>query len=421
MLNWRSDTITPKAISKKSLLPYGNGRSYGDVCLNDGGILLDCSSLDHFINFDPTTGIIRCESGVTFSAILQLVVPKGWFLPVTPGTQFVTVGGAIANDVHGKNHHMAGTFGQHVHCFELLRSDGSRYICSKNENIELFQATIGGLGLTGVITWAEFKLTAIKNPLIDQEIIRYSNLNDFFDLAHDSDQNFEHTVAWIDCLATGGQIGRGIFIRGNHAEHTTSATKPKQPKIKLKFPFEPPFTLVNSLSLKLFNTLYYHKQPKGHTKSFVHYQPFFYPLDAIHDWNRIYGNKGFFQYQCVVPTDNMEQAMREILERIGKAGIGSFLCVLKLFGQKQSPGLLSFPMPGATLALDFPNNGDKTLKLFDQLDEVTRSAGGRINPSKDARMSSEDFINSYPNWQKMETYVDPSISSSFWRRVTVAS
>jgi hypothetical protein len=416
-LNWRSDNISPELMTNKSFLPYGNGRSYGDVCLNDGGILLDCINLDNFISFNQKTGIICCESGVTFSSILNMVVPKGWFIPVTPGTQFVTVGGAIANDVHGKNHHLSGTFGQHLLRFELLRSDGTRHICSKKENSEFFQATIGGLGLTGVITWAEFKLTPVKNALIDQETIRFSNLHDFFDLAHDSDQNYEHTVAWIDCLATGVKTGRGIFIRGNHSDQN-SLNIPNKQGINFNFPFEPPFTLINRTSLKIFNYLYYHKQRKDCIKRVIHYQPFFYPLDAICNWNRIYGSKGFFQYQCVVPTDYMEHAMGEILERIGKSGLGSFLCVLKLFGQKKSPGLLSFPMPGATLALDFSNNGDKTLKLFSELDEIIRSTGGRINPSKDSRMSSEDFLISYPNWSKMVTYIDPCISSSFWRRVT---
>ena len=202
--------------SQRPLIARGLGRSYGDSSLASN--VISTLYLDHMIRFDESSGVLTCSAGVSLADILSVFVPRGWFLPVTPGTQFVTVGGAIANDVHGKNHHMAGTFGQHVHCFELVRSDGSRHICSKNENIELFQATIGGLGLTGVITWAEFQLISIKNALIKQEIIRYSNLNEFFDLARDSDQNFEHTVSWIDCLATGKQLGRGIFIRGNHAD-----------------------------------------------------------------------------------------------------------------------------------------------------------------------------------------------------------
>ncbi len=416
---WRDDPLPIEPSAEKTFLPFGNGRSYGDVCLNEGGALLDCRHLGRFIGFDPETGVIRCEAGVLLSEILQLTVAKGWFLPVTPGTQFVTVGGAIANDVHGKNHHKAGTFGQHVRCFELLRSDGARMLCSPNENHEFYRATISGLGLTGVITWAEIQLHPVNNAYIDHEIIRYKNLDEFFTLARESDQAFEHTVAWIDCLAKGDQLGRGLFIRGNYAKaFEGKAHKPS--KFHLTFPVNPPFALINGVTLKLFNTLYYRKQWSDRVQGLVHYQPFFYPLDAINDWNRIYGSKGFFQYQCAVPTDHMEGAIREILARIGRAGVGSFLAVLKLFGDKPSPGLLSFPLPGATLALDFPNNGEKTLRLLDQLDEVTRSVGGRVNPSKDARMQPGDFQKGYPNWTKMSDYIDPQISSSFWRRVTAS-
>lgn len=416
-LFWRNSPLPIEIIGEKTFLPFGNGRSYGDVCLNDGGIILDCRNLNRFIQFDPETGVLRCEAGVLLSEILQLTVSKGWFLPVTPGTQFITIGGAIANDVHGKNHHKFGTFGLHVRCFELLRSDGTRLICSPDHNEEFFRATIGGLGLTGVVSWAEIQMHPINTPYIDQEIVRYGNLDEFFALARESDQGFEHTVAWVDCLAKGRQLGRGLFIRGNYTKEVEGKA-PKRSKIRLTFPVTPPFALINGLTLKLFNNLYYHKQWSDHVNGSVHYQPFFYPLDAIYGWNRIYGSNGFFQYQCAVPKDQMENAIREILERIGKAGVGSFLAVLKLFGNKPSPGLLSFPMPGATLALDFPNNGEKTLQLLDQLDEVTRAVGGRINPSKDARMRAEDFQKGYANWETMRGYMDPRISSSFWRRVT---
>lgn len=419
-LYWRDDLLRTEAIPDTDFLPFGNGRSYGDVCLNDGGTLLDCRTLDRFIRFDPDTGVLRCEAGVLLSEILQLAIEKGWFLPVTPGTQFVTVGGAIANDVHGKNHHKAGTFGCHVRCFELLRSDGARLVCSPEDNTEFYNATIGGLGLTGVITWAEIQLSRINNPYIDYETIRYKNLGEFFALARESDKAYEHTVAWIDCLAKGKHLGRGLFIRGNYAE-ALEGKVPKPSAVRLTFPVDPPFPLINHLSLKVFNNLYYRKQWADRVKGLMHYQPFFYPLDAIYAWNRIYGSKGFFQYQCAVPVDRMEEAIFEILVRIGNAGIGSFLAVLKLFGEKSSPGLLSFPMPGATLALDFPNNGEKTLRLLDQLDDVTRSAGGRVNPSKDARMRAEDFQEGYPNWRTMKMYIDPRISSSFWRRVTTPS
>ena len=401
----------------KSVLPFGNGRSYGDVCLNDGGILLDCRSLDRFLNFDAGAGVLRCEAGVLLSEILQLTIPKGWFLPVTPGTQWVTVGGAIANDVHGKNHHRSGTFGCHVRCFELLRSDGIRLLCSPGVNADFYRTTIGGLGLTGVVTWAEIQLKPISNSYIDQEIIRFQNLGEFFALSIESDPTHEYTVAWIDCLATGEHLGRGLFIRGNHADRV-EGKPPRRATRRMTFPVDPPVTLINSLTLKLFNTIYYHKQWSERTVGPVHFEPFFYPLDAVAAWNRVYGSKGFLQYQCAVPTERADDAVREILDRIARAGIGSPLAVLKLFGDKPSPGLLSFPLPGATLALDFPHNGDETLRLLDALDEVTREAGGRVNPSKDARMHPEDFQRNYPHWETMKEFLDPRISSSFWRRVT---
>ncbi|WP_089725668.1 FAD-binding oxidoreductase [Candidatus Thiosymbion oneisti] len=419
-LYWRDAPLPMDRIGERTCLPFGNGRSYGDVCLNDGGILLDCRQLDRCIRFDTDTGVLRCEAGVLLADILRLTVPKGWLLPVTPGTRFVTVGGAVANDVHGKNHHQAGTLGRHIRRFELLRSDGERLICAPDDNPDFYQATIAGLGLTGVITWAELQLKGIRNPYLEREIIRYGNLDEFFALARESNRDYTYTAAWIDCSATGTQLGRGLFIRGNHAESITGKP-PRPPTRQLRFPIDPPFSLINGLTLKLFNRLYYHRQPSDRMRDVVHYEPFFYPLDTILDWNRVYGSKGFLQYQCALPSDRMEDAIREILERIAKAGIGSFLAVLKLFGDQPSPGLLSFPMPGATLALDFPNHGEKTLRLLDQLDAVTRAVGGRLNPAKDARMRPEDFQNAYPHWKTMETYLDPRISSGFWRRVTVQS
>ncbi|MEM0955622.1 MAG: FAD-binding oxidoreductase [Pseudomonadota bacterium] len=424
-LYWRDEPLPIDAADGASYLPFGNGRSYGDVCLNDGGTLLDCRHLNRLIHFDAEQGTLRCEAGVLLADILRFVTERGWFVPVSPGTQYVTVGGAIANDVHGKNHHRAGTFGQHLRCFELLRSDGQRLLCSATDNSDFFRATIGGLGLTGVITWAEFSLRAIDNVFIDQESIRYSDLNEFFALARESDQHFEHTVAWIDCLATGAQLGRGLFMRGNHSSgenppHQSPQKSPRQlpPRRRLALPFTPPFALVNGPGLKLFNALYYRRQRSAQVHSRVHYQRFFYPLDAIAHWNRMYGPRGFYQYQCVLPEATMEGATRQMLERIASAGAGSFLATLKLFGNRPSPGLLSFPMPGATLALDFPNQGDKTLRLLDALDRVTLDAGGRVNPSKDGRMSAAAFQQSYPNWDEMNAYKDSRLSSSFWRRVS---
>lgn len=419
-LNWRDDALPDGALGDGSFLPFGNGRSYGDVCLNDGGKLVDCRGLNRFIEFDEETGILRAEAGVLLSEIHALTVERGWFLPVTPGTQFATLGGAIANDVHGKNHHRAGTFGRHVRCFELLRSDGTRLACSPEENDGYFRATIAGLGMTGVITWAEIALQRIGSAYIDQETIRFANLDEFFSLARESDGDYEHTVAWVDCLPHGDMLGRGLFTRGNHAD-AGGADAPGAPSRRLRFPIDPPFTLVNRLTLKLFNDLYYRRQRAERVRSVEHYARFFYPLDSILSWNRIYGSRGFLQYQCAIPVARMEDGIREILSRIAKSGMGSFLAVLKVFGDQPSPGLLSFPMPGATLALDFPNRGSKTFKLLDELDEVTRETGGRLYPSKDARMHARDFQAAYPSWQAMADFIDPGVSSSFWRRVTGAT
>ena len=296
---------------------------------------------------------MRCEAGVSLAEILDIFVPRGWFLPVTPGTKFVSVGGAIANDIHGKNHHRSGTFGCHVTCFELLRSNGQRLICSPDQNSELFRATIGGLGLTGVILWAEFRLKPIINPYIDMDHIRFSSLEEFFDISAASDQDFEYTMSWVDLLIGGQNLCRGIFMRGNHNQSQALASKPVKKRLPLALPFNLPTFTLNTFTVKAFNELYYHAQTRKTVHKTVPYDPFFYPLDSIHDWYRMYGKRGFLQYQFVVPFDNARAAMSEILGRIRQAGEGSFLTVLKTFGDIPSPGMLSFPRPGLTLALDF--------------------------------------------------------------------
>jgi len=411
----RFDPLPAVAVRPQSLLPYGNGRSYGDSCLNAGGIMLKSETLDRFIDFDPTTGVLSCEAGVLLSDILDLVVPQGWFLSVTPGTRFVTVAGAIANDVHGKNHHVTGTFGNHLRRFELLRSDGQRLLCSADQHQALFAATIGGLGLTGFITWAEIQLRRIHNPWINAETIRYDSLDDFFALCNDSDRDYEYTVSWIDCASSGKRLGRGLFMRGNHAP---AIVPPRCHSEKTRtFPFVPPISMVNSLTLNLFNTAYYHKQLQRCTLQLQHYEPFFYPLDGLLEWNRMYGPRGFYQYQCVIPTHLGKPAITELLNEIAKSGMGSFLAVLKVCGDIASPGMLSFPMPGVSLALDFPNRGKKLHRLFERLDQVVSKAGGRLYPAKDGRMPGSLFRSGYPAWQAFSHYIDPQFSSSFWRRV----
>lgn len=410
---WRQEVPDLNKIAA-SVLAYGKGRSYGDVCLNDGGALLDLSRLDHFLDFDPQTGLLKAEAGVTFAKILETYVPQGWFLPVTPGTQYVTVAGALANDVHGKNHHRAGTFGCHVEAFELLRSSGEKLICSKTENPELFSATIGGLGLTGLILWVSFRLVKIPGPFIEMESIQFENLDEFCALA-ENDKDYEYSVAWVDCFSQGNSLGRGRLMRGNFA----SGVQGKEPVSKsLGVPFELPGFLLNEFTIKTFNQLYYGLQKEKTVRKQIHYQPFFYPLDSIQNWNRLYGRGGFYQHQCVIPQEKSLRVMKDLFTRIAVSGQASFLAVLKAFGDRKSPGMMSFPKPGLTLALDFPNKGEKTLRLLDELDKMTADAGGAVNPSKDARMSGERFKTFFPQWKKFSEYIDPKFSSSFWRRVT---
>lgn len=408
------DEITGKLLSDNApLLAYGLGRSYGDSCLNDGGTLMDIRGLDRILHFDAENGSIVCEAGVSLGEILLTVVPRGWFLPVTPGTKIVTLAGAIANDVHGKNHHVEGTIGCHVEQFGLMRSNGSEVVCSREENPALFAATIGGMGLTGIIVWAELRLKKIASAQIEMDTVAFSTFEDFIHLSSDEEgAKYEYTVGWVDCLS--GRKTRGIFMRGNHATEGKLQAHPE--KIKLSVPFMLPGFTLNPLTIRIFNNLYYAmgRSKAGHSQ--VHYDPFFYPLDKVGDWNRIYGRGGFTQYQCVVPESEVA-AFQEILERIARGGQGSFLGVIKKFGSVKSPGIMSFPRPGLTLALDFPFRGAPTLKLFAELDEVVSAAKGALYPAKDPRMSPRMFRLSYPRLEEFRQYVDPALSSSFWRRV----
>lgn len=407
--------------SGETVLPYGNGRSYGDSCLNGGGALLDARALDRFISFDGETGELACEAGVTLADIIDLALPHGWFLPVTPGTKFVTVGGAIANDVHGKNHHHEATFGAHVLSFELLTSDGERRLCSPRENADLFAATIGGLGLTGFITRATIRLKRVSSAFLAGQSIRFGNLDEFFSLSEAS-KGHEYTVSWIDCLGAGASLGRGLFMRANpaSAEEVVASGAKAPGRLPLAMPVTPPLSLVNRLTLKPFNWAYYNRQRKRTVERLWHFGSFHYPLDSIGHWNRIYGPKGFLQYQCVVPAGDQRRVSEALLGEISRSGQGSFLVVFKTFGALVSPGLLSFPMAGTTLALDFPILGPSTFALLDRLDAIVVEAGGRIYPAKDARMSAETFRRGYPRLEEFRRFVDPRFSSSFERRVMKA-
>jgi FAD/FMN-containing dehydrogenase len=415
---WDSDL--PSALERVSeqygsALVYGAGLSYGDSCLAASNHVLHTRALDRFRAADWQAGVIVAECGVTLEAILAAVVPRGWFLPVTPGTKYITLGGAIANDVHGKNHHRRGTFGRHVRRFGLLRSDGGRLVCSPDENASLFGATIGGLGLTGIIEWAEIQLTPIRSSRIICVTQRFNNLDEFFALSDELDHQHEFCVSWIDCVARNAKSGRGIYMAGDFSDQGPLEVERGR---KFTVPFTPPISMVNGFSLRAFNGLYWSKAPVNKRIAQSGYDSFFYPLDAIRNWNRIYGRRGFQQYQALIPESEARAGIGLLLQAIADSGTGSFLAVLKRCGGVTSPGLLSFPQPGVTLALDFPQTDRLTASLFPRLDAIVRETGGRLYPAKDAHMSGEDFRRSYPRWQEVDAARDPALLSRFWQRVT---
>lgn len=376
---------------EKSLIARGMGRSYGDSAL--AAQTLSTLHLNHLIDFNTDSGEIRCAAGVTLAELLEIFVPRGWFLPVTPGTKWVTVGGAIASDVHGKNHHLHGSFCDHVSQLKLALANGDIVTCSRTENAALFHATCGGMGLTGIILNATFQLIPIQSAMMAESSYKTANLAETLERFEEFEQA-TYSVAWIDCLSSGQKLGRSLLMLG---EHLTQGDLQAHRSAKLKVPFNMPSPLLNRYSVQTFNTLYYHKQTRTHAQREVHYNPYFYPLDGLHDWNRLYGKNGFTQYQFVLPKAAGLEGMQAILQRIVASRRSSFLAVLKAFG-KANDNLLSFPMEGYTLALDFKI--DASLFAFlDELDRMVLDYGGRLYLTKDARMSEHTFKQSYPNWE----------------------
>jgi FAD/FMN-containing dehydrogenase len=419
-LNWSSDfPLRPPPATR--MLVVGAGRSYGDVCLLDHGTLVRTrgagftGGIDRLLHFDPKTGVLYCEAGVTLGEILDFAVPKGFFLPVSPGTKYVTVGGAIANDIHGKNHHVSGTFGRHVNCFELVRSDGTRLICSPAQNAEWYASTIGGMGLTGLIAWAEIRLRPIVSRKIQYTGIKFSGIEEFLALSEAHAKN-EYTVSWVDCVATGRNFARGIFMAGEHA--TVPGTLNRSKDAKLALPLDLPDFMLNRRTVGLFNTLYYNKQVGKLKTGLVDYEPFFYPLDKLMQWNRMYGKSGLLQFQCVLPWEAGQEGLVTTLKSITSSGLASFLAVLKVFGDVPSPGMMSFPKPGITLALDFPIRQNVSFDLLARLAAITLDHGGRLYPAKDATMTAAQFRAFYPQWKKFAAFIDPAFDSAFWQRVT---
>jgi decaprenylphospho-beta-D-ribofuranose 2-oxidase len=385
-------------------IPRGNGRCYGDASL--GSTTISTLNYNRMLSFDDTSGIFECQSGLTLDKILDVIVPKGWFLPVTPGTKFITVGGAVSSDVHGKNHHVDGSFSNHVLDMDVMTSSGTIKRCSPNENTDLFEATCGGMGLTGMITRIRFRLKRIETSYVKQKQIKAQDLEELLHL-FEKYNSYTYSMAWIDCLAKGNQFGRGILIVGEHAKISDLDEKQKQKpllvhgKKKITFPFNLPWWVLNTLTVKAFNFLYYGKNFKREINNVIPYEPFFYPLDAILHWNRGYGKKGFIQYQFVLPL-SAKQGLIEILTRISDKGLGSFLAVLKIFGKQDS--LISFPSEGYTLALDFPvRNG--LFEFLDELDEIVLRYGGRLYMSKDARMKPEVLFRGYPRLAEFKSII----------------
>jgi len=407
--------LLERRMPAEGLLAVGNMRSYGDSCLNSGGAIGDMRGMAQILSFDAVNGLLTAEAGAMLGDIIAIVAPHGWFPAVVPGTQHVTLGGAIANDVHGKNHHRRGTFGCHVVSFDLLRSDGNVVICDSARNPDLFAATIGGMGLTGVILRATIRLMKVASPDVDENVAPFGSLDAYFEMAEAADAANEYAVAWVDQLAGGRNAGRGLLLTGNHAAEPVIGQAGGR---HLSVPVQPPLNVLNRPFLKAFNFAYRTvRARKG--ASLGGYRSFFFPLDGVANWNRLYGPGGLHQHQSVIPHEAARVAIPAMLDAARKSGQSSFLTVLKRFGDVPSPGLMSFPRPGYTLTLDFSNRGSSTVALLGELDRIAIDAGGAINPYKDARMPPQMFAASFPQWRELEAMRDPAFMSDFWRRTAM--
>ncbi|HVN63252.1 MAG TPA: FAD-binding oxidoreductase [Candidatus Binataceae bacterium] len=408
-----------------ALIPRGAGRAYGDAALNDRNRVVDIQRLNRMLAFDPESGLLRCEAGVTIAELIEVFMPRGFFPPVTPGTRFVTLGGSLAADVHGKNHHRDSSLGAHVTNFNLMLASGEIKRCSRDENPDLFWATVGGMGLTGVILELELRLRRVESAYIRGEMIRAANIDAAIEAFERTDRDYGYSVAWIDCASNGGALGRSILNVGDFAARDALPRKLAQaplrvrPKLEAAVPFDFPAATLNSLTVRTFNSILWTLHRDSGPGVISDWESYFYPLDSIRNWNRIYGKRGFVQYQCVWPVAESRAGLVETLEAIGWSRRASFLAVLKKFGAQE--GMLSFPMPGYTLALDFPV-ADGLFEFLDSLDAMVMRRGGRVYLAKDARMEPETVRVMYPNlgrWQAVKANADPfnRFSSSLSRRL----
>jgi decaprenylphospho-beta-D-ribofuranose 2-oxidase len=409
-----------------TLIARGQGRSYGDASLNENGRVILTERINRMLELDAKLGILRAEAGVTLAEILPVIVKQGWFLPVTPGTKFVSLGGCVAADVHGKNHHHEGGFAEYVLGIELILADGTRKTCSVTENEDIFWATVGGMGLTGIIGEVTLQLIPIQTSQMMVSNHAADNIGHLFQLLQDQALDDRYSVAWIDCLATGDQLGRGIAMFGHHAsaaEYKSDKPLASKPKRTRSLPFDFPAMALNPLTIGAFNKLYYYRESRKLTPFLADYDSYFYPLDAIGKWNRMYGKRGFVQYQCVIPDLTALEGMTALLKELSGSRRASFLAVLKRMGAK-GKGLLSFPLAGYTLALDLPIRDKGLFSLLDKLDKIVLQHGGRVYLAKDARLSAESFQAMYPRheeWLRIKTEIDPQhrFSSSLSRRLNI--
>jgi len=393
----RTEGDVAASLGDTTLIARGNGRSYGDSALNPA-LTLDMRGMDRMLSFDAESGTLVAEAGVLLEDIIDTFLPHGWFPAVTPGTKFVSLGGAIAADVHGKNHHRDGAFGSFVDWIEVMGADGQVTRASRDGNSDLFGFTLGGMGLTGVILRAQIRLRRVESGWIVQQTLPTGTLEEAID-AFEANLDALYSVAWIDSATQGRHLGRSLVMLGHHAtpdqlpsdkRRTPFAVKRKRAK---RVPLDFPGFALNRYSVRAFNELYYRMGARKTGRAIVDWDTYFYPLDAILDWNRIYGKRGFFQFQCALPTDTARAGMHQLVERIAASGQGSFLSVLKRFGAQESR--FSFPQEGYTLALDFPAN-DRSLELMDALDRITLENGGRFYLAKDGRVPRTVFSQADP-------------------------
>ena len=407
----------------RPVLPRGLGRSYGDAAVPaaSGALVLETARADRVVAFDRERGTLTCEAGLSLAEILRVFLPRGWFPPVTPGTKFVTVGGCVACDVHGKNHHRDGPFGRFVDRLVLQVADGSVVECGPERERELFLATVGGMGLTGLITEVTLRLQPVDSAWMVVETEPVPGLGAMLDGLRDAGKDWPYTVGWIDCLARGAALGRGILMRGRHASRAEAPAVPPPEPRRLDVPLDAPEWLLSPILMRGFNAAYYWKHAWWKHAWWSHARPtrgptrpvpchgFFYPLDAIGGWNRLYGRRGFLQYQCVVPRAAGPPAVAELLERVVEAGTASFLAVIKDCGP-ESDAYLSFPLEGTTLALDLPYRGPRTEALVHELNATVIAAGGRVYLAKDAVTRAQDFARMVPRlaeWRKVRDRWDP--------------